>query len=117
MQGGNPLQYNFKIMKRNTKYTSTQIERKAVEKGESIEEMLRRLSANKEPIPNTVPPIYTPKEEGVIGDYDIRHDRFDTAYEASDKYAASQTAKSAEKGETSEGEQGSEKGSEQIKTD
>lgn len=88
-------------MKRNTEYTSTQIERKAVEKGESIEEMLRRLSANKEPIPNTVPPIYTPKEEGVMGDYDIRHDRFDTAYEASDKYAASQTAKGAEKGETS----------------
>lgn len=69
------------------------------EKGESIEEMLRRLTANHEPIPNNVPPIYTPKEEGVLGDYDIRHDRFDTAYMAADKFAASQQAKSANKGE------------------
>lgn len=99
-------------MKRHTEYTSTQIERKAVEKGESIEEMLRRLTANKEPIPNTVPPIYTPKEEGVLGDYDIRHDRFDTAYEASDKFAASQAAKSAERGET-----GDEQTNEQTKND
>lgn len=90
-------------MLRNTIYTKSQITREATEKGESIEEMLRRLTANKEPIPNSVPPIYTPKEEGVLGDYDIRHDRFDTAYEASDKYAASQAAKSAEKGENDTG--------------
>lgn len=78
----------------------TQINACATEAGESIEEMLRRLTANKEPIPNNVPPIYTPKEDGVIGDYDIRHDRMDTAYEATNKFAASEMAKSAEKGET-----------------
>lgn len=59
--------------------------------------MLRRLTANKEPIPNEVPPIYTPMDEGVLGDYDIRKDRFDVAYEAADKFAASDTAKAAEK--------------------
>lgn len=80
----------------------TQINRVPTEAGESIEEMLRRLGANNEPVPDTVPPIYTPKEEGVIGDYDIRHDRFDTAIEASDKFAASEQAKAANKGETQE---------------
>lgn len=99
-------------MKRTTIYTQSQITRTATEKGESIEEMLRRLTANKEPIPNTVPPIYTPKEEGVLGDYDIRHDRFDTAYIASDKYAASKAAKGAEKGESSEGNDNTESGKE-----
>lgn len=76
-------------------YQRTQLERICNDKGESIEEMLRRLTANKEPIPEDVPPIYTPKKDGVLGDYDIRHDRFDTAYEATDKYTASEIAKSA----------------------
>ena len=91
-------------MKRTTIYTQTQLHREPTEGGESIEEMLRRLTANKEPIPANVPPIYTPKEEGVMGDYDIRHDRFDTAYAASDKYAASKAAMSAAKGDKGEGE-------------
>lgn len=73
----------------------TQLRNVPTEQGETIEEMLRRLTANKEPIPNNVPPIYTPKQDGVIGDYDIRQDRFDIAYEAQDKFAASERAKSA----------------------
>ena len=74
----------------------TQIERICTEAGESIEEMLRRLTANKEGIPHEVPAIYTPREEGVLADTDIRKDRFDVAIEAADKYAASDTARSAE---------------------
>lgn len=77
-------------------YQKTQLKRICTEQGESIEEMIRRLSANKEPIPQNVPPIYTPMKDGVIGDYDIRHDRFDTAYDATDKFSASETAKGAE---------------------
>lgn len=77
-------------------YVKTQLSRVCTEEGESIEEMLRRLTANKEPIPQNVPPIYTPYEEGVIADYDIRADRFDIAYQATDKYAASKTARAAE---------------------
>lgn len=74
----------------------TQLERVCTEKGESIEEVLRRLEANKEKVPMNVPPIYTPMKEGVIPDYDIRTDRFDVAAQATDKFAASDTAKGAE---------------------
>lgn len=85
-----------------SKYIKTQLHVTPTEKGESIEETLRRLTANKQPIPDDVPVIFTPAEEGVIGDYDIRHDRFDTAYEATDKFAASKTARSNERGEIEE---------------
>lgn len=83
-------------MKKNN-YKQTQLNAEPTIAGESIEEQIRRLTANKEPIPQDVPPIYTPMADGVIGDYDIRHDRFDTAYEAADKFAASDTARSAER--------------------
>lgn len=86
-------------MKTTNNYIPTQLRRCPTEAGESIEEMLRRLTINKEPIPDNVPPIYTPMEEGVIGDYDIRKDRFDIAIQATDKFAASDAAKGAEKGQ------------------
>ena len=99
-------------MYKNMKYKAnlnaykSQIVRKPVDKGESIEEMLRRLTANKEPIPQNVPPIYTVRENGVIPDTDIRHDRWDTAYEATDKFTASKLAQSADKGEVEGSENG-----------
>lgn len=77
----------------------TGIARTCRDAGESIEEMLRRMTANKEPIPNNVPPIYTPYKDGVIPDYDIRSDRFDVAMQARDKQAASEIAKGAEIGD------------------
>lgn len=97
---------SFKIMfEKQAKYIPTQIVVTPTEKGETIEEMLRRLTANKEPIPQNVPPIYTPKADGVIPDYDIRADRFDVAMMARDKYAASKIAESAAKGDGGQGEQ------------
>ena len=87
------------MFEKRAKYIPTQIVVEPTEKGETIEEMLRRLTANKEPIPDNVPPIYTPKAEGLIPDYDIRADRFDVAIEARDKFAASEIAKSANKGD------------------
>lgn len=89
-------------MKKQYFIQKTQIVRTPTEKGESIEEMLRRLTANKEPIPDNVPPIWTPENEGVLPDYDIRADRFKVAMEATDKLAASDYAKSAEKGQVTE---------------
>lgn len=89
-------------MKKPYYLQSTQLERLCMEQGESIEETLRRLTANNEPIPANVPPIYTPREEGVIADYDIRTDRFSIAISATDKYVASQRAMSANKGEIPE---------------
>lgn len=82
----------------------TQITNVPTAEGESIEETLRRLTANKQPIPEDVPKIYTPSEDGVTGDYDIRHDRFDAAIEARDKFNKSQIAKGAGLGETDQGE-------------
>lgn len=80
-------------MKKTNNYVNTQIKRVPKEQGESIEEMLRRLTANKEPIPTGAEPIYTPMAEGVIPDYDIRTDRQEVAIRAQDKYAASKAAK------------------------
>ena len=77
----------------------TRITRKCADKGESIEEMLRRLTADKSPIPAEVPNIFTPYKDGIIPDYDIRADRFDVAMEAQDKFAASEIAKGSEMGD------------------
>lgn len=79
-------------------YVHTQLKRVCVDKAESIEETLRRLTANKEPIPQNVPPIYTPLADGVLPDTDIRADRFDVAISAQDKFAASRQARAAEIG-------------------
>lgn len=76
----------------------TQLRKTPTEKGESIEEMLRRMTTNKEPIPENVPPIYTPEKEGILPEYDIRADRFDVAMQAGDKFAASEAAKSSDTG-------------------
>lgn len=77
------------------KIIPTQLRNTPTETGESIEETLRRLTANNEPIPENVPRIFTDKKDGVIPDYDIRTDRFDVAMQARDKYAASEIAKGA----------------------
>lgn len=82
-------------MERICKMHKTQLERYADTEGESLEQQLRRLNANNEPIPGNVEKIYTPKGEGVIPDYDIRTDRFDIAMQATDKFTASQRAKAA----------------------
>lgn len=100
LQRAKALCKSFEIMKKKSFYVHTQLVNTPTEQGESIEEMLRRLTASKQPIPSNVPPIYTPMEEGVIGDYDIRKDRFNVAIEAQDKFAASNAAKAAEKPET-----------------
>lgn len=80
-------------MERTCKMIPTRIKRNATEKGESLEETLRRLSANKQPIPENVPPIYTPKKEGVMPSYDPRADRMEIAREAQDKFNASEIAR------------------------
>lgn len=61
--------------------------------GESLEEQLRRVTENKEPIEMISPIIYTERREGVLPQYDIRTDRFDIACEAMGKVAASHAAK------------------------
>ena len=82
-------------MRKVCKMTPTQLRRTPTEAGESIEEMLRRMTRNKEVVKEENPPIYTPLADGVIPDYDIRADRFDVAMEAQDKFTASDIAKAA----------------------
>lgn len=66
------------------------------EKGESIEEKVRRIVETNEPIEDGAPLIYTPKEKGVIAAYNIRTDRWEIAQDAmSVKYRA-EIAKASE---------------------
>ena len=53
--------------------------------GVRIEEKIRRIVENKEPIEETLPTIYTPSNEGVLPAYDIRTDKWDIAIDAMDK--------------------------------
>lgn len=60
---------------------------------ESIEKYLQKVVENKEPIESAAPMLYTPREEGVLPQYDIRTDRWDLALEATDKISKSLNAK------------------------
>lgn len=71
----------------------TQIQRIPREKGESIEEMIRRCTESNEPIESTAPMIYTEEAAGVQPQYNIRADRFDIALDAVDKYHKSEIAR------------------------
>lgn len=72
--------------------------------GESIENKVKRLLANKEPIKDGSPIIYTDRKDGVNPAYNIRTDRFEIACDAMDKVHRSKEAKRDElmKGETKE---------------
>lgn len=61
--------------------------------GESIEEKVRRIVENKEPIKDGAPLIYTEKKNGVIPAYDVRTDRFDLAIMAMDAVNKAKIAK------------------------
>lgn len=50
--------------------------------GEFIEEKVRRITENGEPIEDSAPIIYTERKDGVNPAYDIRTDRWDIALEA-----------------------------------
>lgn len=53
-----------------------------LKEGETIEEKIKRITENKEPITDTAPIIYTNRADGVIAGYNIRTDRFEVALEA-----------------------------------
>ena len=53
--------------------------------GVRIEEKIRRIVENKEPIEETLPTIYTPSNEGVQPAYDIRTDKWEIAIEGMTK--------------------------------
>lgn len=61
--------------------------------GETIEDKLKRIKSNKEPITDGAPLIYTERKAGVQAGYDIRTDRMEYAIEASDVLTATHRAK------------------------
>lgn len=64
--------------------------------GIPLEQKIRNITENQEPIAEEVPMIYTEKGDGVLPGYDIRTDRFEVAMEAMDKINRSAIAKGAE---------------------
>lgn len=81
-------------MFKKNKYTGTSIQVNEAVEGETIEQKLERIIANKEPISEgSVEMLYTDRNEGVIPAYDPRTDKFDLAIEAMDKVTKASNAK------------------------
>lgn len=64
------------------------------QEGESIENKVRRITENNEPITDGAPIIYTNREDGVLPAYNIRTDRWDVAQAAMDAVNQANLAKS-----------------------
>lgn len=63
-------------------------------KGETIEQKLRRITNNKEPITDGgSQPIYSERKDGVLPEYNIRTDRMEAALDAMDYIQRSNIAK------------------------
>ena len=73
--------------------------------GENIEEKVRRITENKEPIKDGAPIIYTNREDGVLPAYNIRTDRWEIAQAAMDAVNQANLAKSKNYGKTEQQEQ------------
>lgn len=54
--------------------------------GETMEEKLRRIKNNREPLSDGITPlIYTNRADGVMPEYDIRADKFELMIESAEK--------------------------------
>lgn len=62
-------------------------------KGISIEDRCKLLMETGEPIRDTSPLIFTPKEKGVMPQYDVRTDKWDIAQNAMDRVNKERIAK------------------------
>lgn len=80
-------------MYKKTKPTKTTLIVNQSLEGETLEQKIRRIVNNKEPIHDGAPLIYTERKNGVEPQYDIRTDRFEIAVEAMDKVSGTHTAK------------------------
>lgn len=67
------------------------------EEGQTIEEELRKITAEKEQIGSKFPMIYTDKKDGVLPAYNIRSDRFEIAREAKEKIGQAEAQKIAKR--------------------
>lgn len=67
--------------------------------GESLENKVRRVTENNEPITDGAPIIYTNREDGVLPAYNIRTDRWEIAQQAMDAVNQANLAKSKNYGQ------------------
>lgn len=70
--------------------------------GETIEQKIRRIVNNKEPITDGAPIIFTERKDGVQPAYDIRTDRWDIAVDAMDQVDKAKKAAREERHKTPE---------------
>lgn len=82
------------------KYTPRRSTLQSVERtqGETIEQKVRRIVNNKEPIRDGATLVYTERKSGVQPEFNIRTDRFELATEAMDKVSKSFIASRDDKG-------------------
>ena len=73
--------------------------------GESIENKVRRITENNEPITDGAPIIYTNREDGVLPAQNIRTDRWVVAQAAMEAVNQANLAKSKNYGKTEQQEQ------------
>lgn len=70
--------------------------------GEPIEDKIRRVLDENEPITDGAPIIYTEKKDGVRPEFNIRADKWDIAIQAMDKVSNYEASKYLQAGETPE---------------
>lgn len=88
-----------------TKPTTTTISKNTAIIGETIEQKVRRVTTNKEPIKDGAPLIYTQRKDGVLPGTDIRTDRWDVAIDAHTKIDKTHKAKREERHKTKTGDE------------
>ena len=72
--------YNFKKSRQ-----STTINVNNSYEGEMIENKVKRIMTNNEPIEDTAPLLYTAKSDGVINETNIRNDKWEQMTESREK--------------------------------
>lgn len=70
--------------------------------GEPIEDKIRRILDENEPITDGAPVIYTDKKDGVRPEFNIRADKWDIAIQAMDKVSNYEASKYLQNGENLE---------------
>lgn len=83
-------------MRKNVKIYPSQMVNDQLEKGESIEQKMFRVTTTNEPIENVAPLMYTERKDGVLPETDFRTDRMAIAQEAMGACAKSNVAKREE---------------------
>lgn len=85
-------------MYKTPKFKQTSLNVNTTYIGETIEQKVRRITQNKEPIKDSAPLIYTDRKDGVKPSTNIRTDRFEVAIEALDKASKVKAARRDEIG-------------------